>query len=93
MIAIDAAAFREMKTPTLLLPGGASPQMFKAEIDQIAAALPNAAVARGAVQHVDGLRRELRHGHARRRRLSCHRAPSRQREPCFGNHLERIGLE
>jgi pimeloyl-ACP methyl ester carboxylesterase len=40
----DAAAFASMRVPTLLLLGGASPSFFKAAIDMVAAALPDARI-------------------------------------------------
>jgi pimeloyl-ACP methyl ester carboxylesterase len=40
----DAARFKAMKTPTLLLLGGASPPMFKAAIDAVHKALPSSRV-------------------------------------------------
>jgi pimeloyl-ACP methyl ester carboxylesterase len=41
---LDAAHFKQMKTPTLLLLGGASPPMFKAAIDLVHKALPSSSV-------------------------------------------------
>jgi len=43
--AFDPARFRDVRTPTLLLLGGASPPFFKTAIDRAQAALPQSRVA------------------------------------------------